>query len=103
MNVRIFIVDNEPAVAKVLETYLKELIDDFEVIFRGSDFVGPLGSCVGFRLGIGYSDVASVRNGLGRAAGGIRPSMACASTFTCRAYPRRARASGAAGRIFARC
>ena len=32
MKVRIFIVDDEPAVAKVLETYLKELIDDFEVI-----------------------------------------------------------------------
>ena len=32
MRVRIFIVDDEPAVAKVLETYLKELIDDFEVI-----------------------------------------------------------------------
>ena len=32
MIVRIFIVDDEPAVAKVLETYLKELIDDFEVI-----------------------------------------------------------------------
>jgi CheY-like chemotaxis protein len=32
MKVRIFIVDDEPAVAKVLETYLNELIDDFEVI-----------------------------------------------------------------------
>ena len=32
MNVRVFIVGDEPAVAKVLETYLKELIDDFEVI-----------------------------------------------------------------------
>jgi len=32
MKVRVFIVDDEPAVAKVLETYLKELIDDFEVI-----------------------------------------------------------------------
>jgi CheY-like chemotaxis protein len=32
MKVRIFIVDDEPAVAKVLETYLEELIDDFEVI-----------------------------------------------------------------------
>jgi two-component system NarL family response regulator len=32
MKVRIFIVDDEPAVASVLETYLKELIDDFEVI-----------------------------------------------------------------------
>ena len=32
MRARIFIVDDEPAVAKVLETYLKELIDDFEVI-----------------------------------------------------------------------
>jgi CheY-like chemotaxis protein len=32
MKARIFIVDDEPAVAKVLETYLKELIDDFEVI-----------------------------------------------------------------------
>ena len=32
MKARIFIVDDEPAVAKVLETYLNELIDDFEVI-----------------------------------------------------------------------
>ena len=32
MKVRIFIVDDEPAVAKVLGSYLEELIDDFEVI-----------------------------------------------------------------------